>query len=282
MKNDRDIHIISVIILQTLIMVIMITVIRESDDINPIKLALPFFELIVVVLAILNIALIKDIENNAQEKIKNNLMKSHLQQIETMLEVFRSEKHEYNRHLQTLQALIYINKNTEAILYIEGITQKHMDTELIEFIGCPVISGLINSKANLAKSQGIEFAVSPNGPFPKLNIEPWDLCSVLGNLLDNAIEAALQDKAHPRVGVEFKNDGKKYRIYVHNNGAIINKDVIDSIFEAGFSDKLSPGRGYGLFITKALVERYGGEIICSSADAKTTFQVNLPIEVDET
>jgi sensor histidine kinase regulating citrate/malate metabolism len=89
------------------------------------------------------------------------------------------------------------------------------------------------------------------------------------------MEAALQDKVCPRVGVEFRNEACNYTIYVHNNGATINKERKDRIFEAGVTDKNSPGRGYGLYIAKTLVDRYGGEIECRT-DKKTSFVIRFP------
>lgn len=256
-------------------MVITNNFIKVSDDINKVKTLLPFSGIIILFLAILSIASIKNIEETAKERIKNDLTKSNFQQIETLLQILGSAKHEFIRHLQTLQALIYLDRNTEAIRYIEGISGNCGDSEFILFDGNPIITGLINSKSNLAQSQGIDFAVSPIGQMPNFVIEPWDLCSILGNLIDNAMEAALQDKFGPRVGVEFKRECGNYTIYVHNNGAKIKEEDHDKIFEAGFTDKSSPGRGYGLFITKNLVSQYGGTIELYTNN-KTTFVVKLP------
>lgn len=274
MKRDRDVFVISVILLQALVIVVMNHMIRATDDINIIKRWLPIFELIVLILALLSIASIKSLEEYARERIKNSLMKSNLQQVESLLQVLRIEKHEFSRHIQTLQALIYLDRNAEAIQYIEGIAELHWNSDIIEFSGLPVITGLLNSKYNLACSQGIDFAVSSTCDFTNLAIEPWDLSSILGNLIDNAIEAALQDNC-PTVGVEFKHAGGNYSICIYNNGSIINKNEIEKVFEAGFTTKDSPGRGYGLFIAKTLAIRYGGEIECLSGK-KTTFLVRLP------
>lgn len=274
MKRDRDVFVISVILLQALVIVVLSHIIRATDDINIIKRWLPVFELFVLILAILSIASIKSLEEYARERIKNSLIKSNLQQVESLLQVSRIEKHEFNNHIQTLQALIYLDRNAEAIQYIEGIAELHWYSDIIEFSDLPVIAGLLNIKYNLACSQGIDFAVSSTCDFKNLVIEPWDLTSLLGNLIDNAIEAALQDKC-PMVGVEFKHSGDNYCICIHNNGSTINKNEIEKVFKAGFTTKESPGRGYGLFIAKTLADRYGGEIECLS-DKKTTFLVRLP------
>jgi sensor histidine kinase regulating citrate/malate metabolism len=254
--------------------VIMNHIIRAGVDINIIKQWLPVFELIVLILAILGIVSIKSLAEHDRERIKSNLTKSNLQQVESLLQVSRTEKHEFNRHLQDLQALIYLNRNAEAIQYIDGISELHWSSEIIELSGQPIITGLLNSKYHLARSQGIDFAVSLTSDFANLAIEPWDLSSILGNLIDNAMEAALQDKS-PRVGVEFKHTESTYLIYIHNNGSVIKKAEIEKVFEAGFTTKNSQGRGYGLFIARTLVMNNGGKIECNS-NKSTTFLVSLP------
>jgi len=249
-------------------------VIRAGVDINIVKRWLPIFELIVLILAIFSIASIKSIEKYARERTKSSLIKSNLKQVESLLQILQVEKHEFNRHIQTLQAMIYLNKNEEAMEYIEGISESHWNSDIIEFPDQPIIAGLLNSKYNLARSHGVGFAVSSACDFTNLAVEPWDLVSILGNIIDNAIEAALQDQ-EPRVGVEFVHVGSNYTIIVHNNGSTINKDDKEKIFEAGFTTKGSLGRGYGLLIARTLANFYEGEIDCRCGK-NTTFRVILP------
>ncbi|MBO8158954.1 hypothetical protein [Thermosyntropha sp.] len=63
--------------------------------------------------------------------------------------------------------------------------------------GHPAVMGLLNTKRNIAQSQGIEFAVAVKCDISRINIPPWGLNSILGNLLDNAIEAAIYDVNPP-------------------------------------------------------------------------------------
>lgn len=86
-----------------------------------------------------------------------------------------------------------------------------------------------------------------------IRIPVWDLCSMLGNLLDNAIEAAVADP-EPRVGVEFKHENGFYVIYIINNGSPISDP--SKVLEAGSTTKGSDSRGYGLYIVNKLVNKY--------------------------
>lgn len=124
-----------------------------------------------------------------------------------------------------------------------------------------------------AERQGIDIAIAVKCELSKLKIPSGDICSIVGNLVDNALEAAAKDN-HPRVGIEFMQDHEFYVVYIYNNGAAIPQKV--DIFEAGFSTKESESRGYGLYIVKKLLEKYNGQIeICSTVD--TGIWVKLPI-----
>lgn len=277
MNRKRDVLVILVILSQTLVAVVMSHVIRASDGINIVKVWLPFWEVLILVLALLSIASINNIYNNARESIKTSLIKDHLRQVETLMRVLQSEKHEFSRHLQALQSFIYLNRSQEAKQYIDGIVEKYWNTNDGVSINYPTLSNLVNSKLSLAKSQGIEFTVVSTCDFSRLKIEPWDLCSIIGNLLDNAMESALLDRIHPWVEAEFEYQNGGFILCVRNNGATINKDDKERIFEAGFTSRDSVGRGYGLYIVQNLVDRYGGAIEVFS-DKQTSILVKLPGE----
>jgi len=274
-NHRRDALVILVILSQTSVAVIMSHIIRASDNINLIKTWLPFWEVLILVLALFSIASIKNIYSNARESIKTSLIKEHLQQVETLLTVLQSEKHEFSRHLQALQSFIYLNRSEEAKRYIDGIADRYWNTNDGVLINHPALSSLVNSKLNLTKSQGIDFKIVSTCDFSQLKIEPWDLCSIVGNLVDNAIESALQDKVHPWVEAEFEHQNGDFIFCVRNNGVTINKDDIERIFEAGFTSRDSIGRGYGLYIVKNLVNLYGGSIEVFS-EKQTTILVKLP------
>lgn len=136
----------------------------------------------------------------------------------------------------------------------------------------PAITSLINTKKRTAEAQGIDFALAIKSDFSQLNISPWDLNSLLGNLIENAMEAAIYDK-HPRVTIELSHQNGQYVIYIANNGStIIDKE---KIFEPGYTTKGSLSRGYGLFLVKQLVEQYSGTITVTS-NRKTHVTVQIP------
>lgn len=277
MTRKRDVLLILIILSQTLVATIMISIIQATDNINVIKAWLAYWEALIVALALLSIAAISNIYRNARESIKTSLMKEHLRQNETLMSILQEEKHEYRRHLQALQSLIYLNRTQEAKHYLDGIAEDYWNKYDNVYIEHPELNSLVNSKFNLAKSQGIAFTLNSTCDFTLLKVEPWDLCSIIGNLLDNAIESALQDKRQPSVELDLEFQNRDFIVCVRNNGATINDEDRDRIFEAGFTSKESVGRGYGLFIVRKLVKRYGGKIEVMS-DKQTTIMVKIPGE----
>ena len=133
---------------------------------------------------------------------------------------------------------------------------------MLYYIDHPAIAALINSKSSVAQINNIDFAVAVKCDLSDINVPVWDLCSMLGNLLDNA-----------RVGVEFKYENGLYTIYIINNGSCITEP--SRIFEAGYTTKGSEGRGYGLYIVNKLINKYQGEIEIINKP-KTTIILKIP------
>ncbi|MDD2509521.1 MAG: GHKL domain-containing protein [Syntrophomonas sp.] len=257
---NQGVFVIAVILLQSFLLVLISASLLVNQQRFNIAAIVPWANIIVLLIAILSIVAIKQLEENSRSSQRVQLLKSHLQQVELLLKVLQSQKHEYSRHIQAIQSLVYLKRYQEIKEYIEGIAEEYWQMEEILYTGHPVLTGLLNSKRSFAESQGIEFAVAVKCDPAEIPIPPWDICSILGNLLDNAMEAALEDKGKPRVAIEFKYEFQHYVISIQNNGARIPAGEKEWIFEPGYTNKDSPARGYGLYLVSRLLERYQGTI----------------------
>jgi len=273
LNRDSSWLVIAMILAQTLIILLLNINISTTSDLRILQAKIPLINLFIVMISIFSIVAIKKVEENAKYRIEAQLFKSHIEQIETLLRNSRTQKHEYARHMQSVQALIELDMTDEAKDYLNGITEQYWPDDDIYFIGHPALTGLINSKRSVAQLKGIDFAVAVKCDLSQLSIPAWDLCSIIGNLLDNAMEAAIQDKDNPRVGIEFKYENHYYTTYIINNGNMIPDK--EKIFEAGYTTKGSEGRGYGLYLVKKLVDKYKGYIEIIS-EKKTTIIIKLP------
>lgn len=263
---------VAAILIQTLFLMLINTSIIAGADLSTLKRALPYLNLGLIVMCVINLFTIKNIESQAKFQAETFLLKNHLNQVENILKSTQIQRHEYVRHMQTIQALIELNKIETAQEYVNGITSQYWSNTMLYYIDNPAIAALINSKSSVAQVNNIDFAVAIKCDVSDINVPVWDLCSVLGNLLDNAIEAAATDP-NPRVGVEFKYEDGLYTIYIINNGNRISDP--SRVFEAGYTTKGSEGRGYGLYIVNKLVNKYGGKIEIINKP-KTTIILKLP------
>lgn len=263
---------VAAILVQILFILLINSSIVASANLYSLKKALPYLNLGLVCICVFEVFTIKQIEKQTKEQTQTRLLKNHLHQVESILETTEIQRHEYVKHMQTIQALIELNKIETAQEYVNGITSQYRSNKMIYYIDHPAISALINSKNSVAQLNNIDFAVAVKCELADIRIPVWDLCSMLGNLLDNAIEAAA-NAAEPRVGVEFKCENDLYLIYIINNGSLISDPT--KVFEAGITTKGSDSRGYGLYIVKKLVNKYHGSIEIITKP-KTTIILKLP------
>ena len=103
------------------------------------------------------------------------------------------------------------------------------------------------------------------------------LCTVLGNLLDNSIEVLKQKKSSRKIWLAIVGNGYQVMIRVKNNGEKIKDDVKDKLFNYGFSTK-SKGRGAGLFIVYKLVEKLDAKLSVSSDELETYFEIIFDLD----
>lgn len=239
-----------------------------------IKQFVPFAAIIVVVLAVLALISITQVVSTAKKIEQARILKAHLHTVDELMNTLHAERHEYTRHIQTIQAMLYLGESDKAQEYLDGVAQKYWNDDGIIYIGEPLLTGLINSKRSMAASMGIDFGFAFKCDPTQLPMEPWDLCSVMGNLIDNALEAAiLAEDEKKNVGIELKDENNEYVLYVYNTGPKIKSP--EQIFTPGYTSKGSKGRGYGLYIVKQLVEGCGGYVELQTLP-RTTFIIHLP------
>lgn len=272
MKNNRGLIILFTLLTQSLIIIAINHSILSANKLSSVKQFLPYVNVIVLFIFALTMISLKELEEDAENRIRIKLLRKHVQEMEAMNLLLRTQKHEYATHMQYIQSLAYIKEYERLMEYINALAKDYRHTENLINTGHPAITTLLNTKRSTAESQGIELAVAVKSDFSGLTIPAWDLNSILGNLIENAMEAAIEDH-HPRVAVELSYKNGSYMIYIANNGSVLPDPV--KIFEAGYTTKGSSSRGYGLFLVKKIVDQYGGEIKISTGK-KTHFTVILP------
>ncbi len=261
---------------ETMLLVLVSLYTYSTNSLEEIKGLLPLVNFLSIAILLIVLFSIKKLEEMVKKEAEMMAVKDNLSQTESLLKTLQSQRHEYNRHLQTLQAMIHLGATQDAIEYLDGISLQNFPSEDMVYVGDPILTALLNSKGKVAESKNIKFDFAIKCDLGGLPFSSWELSSVLGNLLDNAFEAVLlNDWKHRSVGLEIKEEQGIYIIYVCNNGPTIPKEEEERVFKAGYTTKGSQGRGYGLFLVRNIIESYGGRIQMIS-NRRTLFKCYIP------
>jgi two-component system CitB family sensor kinase len=198
-------------------------------------------------------------------------------------EALRAQAHDFSNRLHTLAGLIELGRQEEAIqLTTESSSVSQELTEsLLERVGDPVLGALLLGKSAVAAERGIQFRLTPDSRLDGDAGHPRDLITVVGNLIDNALDAAAtSSNGGPRwVAVSIQKADGDVVIQVHDSGPGISHGDLGRIFSEGYTTKVAgPGsrRGLGLALVQQVAARRGGEVTVINQGG-ALFTVRLPL-----
>ena len=200
-------------------------------------------------------------------------------QLEAHNRTLRAQRHDFMNHLQVIFALIEMGEGNAAREYIEKL---HGDIELVGRAlktAVPAVNALLAAKLNDLEEDGIHAQVAITSAWRDLPVPGWEMCRVLGNLIDNAADATRQVE-NREIGILLGEDEQGYRFAVENTGPDVPAELRERIFEAGFSTK-GEGHGMGLAIVREILEQYGGRLELESKNGRTRFSGWIPRETRE-
>jgi len=209
------------------------------------------------------------------KKGSNNLIDT-IRYLEEFNRTLRSQRHDYLNHIQVIYSLMELEEFREARNYIEPVYKDIVRVSKALKTSKPAVNALLQAKLQMAEKNDIEMELEIKSTLMNLNMEPWDFCRIIGNIIDNAIFALKQKPSNRYILVELSEDLKNIRINISNNGDCIPNEIIGTIFKEGFSTKSGKGDGMGLAIVKELVESFSGTVEVASNDKRTSFEVVLP------
>ncbi len=200
-----------------------------------------------------------------------------LEQIKDLNNTLRAQRHDFLNHLQVVYSLIEMDEYTEASNYIEMVYGDIKKVNRVLKTSDAAINALLQAKELDCEDRGISVHMKISTRLDKLKVPSWEMCRVLGNLIDNAIDAT-EENNNRFVEIEIFEESENYGFIVKNNGNMIFQDMKDKIFQPGFTTKGEKGQGMGLAISKEIVEKYGGSIDVDSNESITIFKVMIPFE----
>ncbi|MGX1549285.1 sensor histidine kinase [Streptomyces adustus] len=200
-------------------------------------------------------------------------------------QALRSQAHEAANRLHTVVSLIELGRAQEAVEFATAELElaQALTDQVVAAVSEPVLAALLLGKTAQAHERGVELTVSRDGGLddgllPR-TLPARDLVTILGNLVDNAVDAA-QGSTPARVTVTVRGDARELVLCVSDTGAGVDPAHAELVFRRGFSTKPSgpQGRGLGLALVQQAVTRHEGSLSVAEADGGgARFVVRLPL-----
>ncbi|WP_433384666.1 ATP-binding protein [Micromonospora sp. KLBMP9576] len=207
---------------------------------------------------------------------------SELDSVRGLTEALRSQAHEAANRLHTVLTLVELGRADEAVRLAtaELALAQQLTDQVVAAITEPALAALLLGKSAHAAERGVELTVDPASRLDVGRLPTGDLLTVVGNLVDNALEAVAGRPPPRRVRVRVAEEDGEVRVEVTDNGSGLPPGQVADAFRRGWSTKAT-GRGLGLALVGQVVTRHDGRHeVCAAADGGTVLRVRLPIPVE--
>lgn len=273
--NTKKILVTSIIlnILQVIFIVITIALIRNDYH--------HYISTIIVLgiaLSIANISIIVISYIYLQKNQYKSLLQS-MKDLEELNLTLRAQRHDYLNQMQVVYGLLDMDEYQDAKEYMNSIFKEITKVSKALKTSEPAINALLQAKLQAAEKEGIDLYLDIMTDLKGLKIEPWELCKVLANIIDNAITAlANQKEGQDReIYIRMEQIEESYRFEIANNGPKITEGQQKLVFNQGYTTKKeAEGHGMGLYIVSNIIKEANGTIEIQSDERKTLFTIILP------
>ena len=203
---------------------------------------------------------------------QRELIDIHYQEVDTMCRQIRGWRHDYRNHIQVMKALAEGGDLEGLRRYLDELETDLSTVDTVIKTGNPMADAIINSKISLARAKDIPVTIDAHVPV-KLKMSELDLCCILGNLFDNAIEANLALPAGERM-IRVYMDMKGTQLYI----SFTNFTASRKMQKVGgrFRSTKGEGHGFGLIRIDSIIDRLGGDVSRNSEDGAFTTENLIP------
>jgi two-component system CitB family sensor kinase len=192
-----------------------------------------------------------------------------LDSVRGLSDAMRAQAHEFSNRLHTLSGLLALGHYDEAQRFIAEVTDadENLRRALSERIADPRISALMLAKSVVAAERGVELQLVEDARLDHPLLDAREGLTILGNLIDNALDAAAAgERRPPLVRVFVTDDAGALLVRVRDTGPGVPVSEREQVFEPGYSTKEGAGHGVGLSLVRELVQRRGGWIDVDDAE----------------
>ena len=203
---------------------------------------------------------------------QRELIETHYREVENMYRQIRGWRHDYRNHIQMMKVLA-ANGDMDALkVYLDELDTDLNTVDTVVKTGNPMADAILNSKISLARSRNIPTQVDAHIPV-KLKMSELDLCCIIGNLFDNAMEASMALPEEKRL-IRVYMDMKGTQLYI----SFTNFTAAKKLSKVGRGFKTSKGEGHGFWLVRMddIVSRYDGYLSRNSEDGAFTTEILIP------
>ena len=204
---------------------------------------------------------------------QNDLIEKHCEEVENMYRQMRGVKHDLKHHIQTMKAHLIMNQYKELEEYLNELDE---DLDIVDTVIKPGnirIDAVLNSKLAVARARGININAKAIVP-AELEINEVDICVIIGNLLDNAIEACEKEKEKDKQLIRVYIDILKQQLYIY-----ISNSMTNDIQKSGgrYITTKDGSHGFGLLRIDRVVKKYGGYLNRQHEEGVFATEIMLPL-----
>ena len=199
---------------------------------------------------------------------EKEMMQKYYAEVENMYSRMRGWRHDYRHHIQTMKVHAANREYEEIDRYLDMLDDDLTNVETVIKTGNRMADAILNSKLSLAAQKDIQVKADAKIPV-SLTVSELDLCIVIGNLLDNAIEACM----------ELPPEERLIRIYMEMKGNYLYMALTNTAAgkkKKSFRSSKGEGHGFGIARADDIVKKYGGYITRASEDEAFSTEVLLP------
>jgi sensor histidine kinase regulating citrate/malate metabolism len=198
-----------------------------------------------------------------------------LDSVRGLTEALRAQAHESANRLHTVLTLVELGRTGEAVQLAtaELMVAQQLTDQIVGAVSEPALAALLLGKSAQAAERGVQLVVDPESHIDATSLAGRDLLTVVGNLVDNALEAVAGTPQPRKVTVLVQENDGEVRVRVSDTGPGITDP--DAAFRRGWTTKQG-GRGIGLSLVRQVIDRYGGSYAVDST-AGTVITVHLPV-----
>lgn len=205
---------------------------------------------------------------------QRDLLEKHYEEVDNMYKQTRGWRHDYHNHIQTMKAYLEMGKTKELGAYLNKLDKDLTTVDTVIKTGNTKIDAALNSKISLAKKKGIR--VEAKAIVPKdISISEVDLSLIIGNLMDNAMEACMKMKEEEKRFIRIYVDILKGQLYIY-----IMNSVGDCLKKAGgkYLSTKDGNHGFGLMRLDNIVKKYNGYLNRQDETDVFVTEIMLPLE----